>query len=182
MADEDMKILQNLMHGYAATFGSPTCCLTPELFTNFPQAKLLLHVRSSDEGWYKSFFSSIGLDFESGTWRARIYRFLTFSIGWMHPHHRLCDLVAEYWRERYGDISPKMHSAHNRRMKGLVLKGKLLVYDVKEGWGPLCDFLDVPVPDVPFPRVNDSKCSGTISSCRCMGRQCGCYMVVLWQL
>jgi hypothetical protein len=182
MADEDMKILQNLMHGYAATFGSPTCCLTPELFTNFPQAKLLLHVRSSDEGWYKSFFSSIGLDFESGTWRARIYRFLTFSIGWMHPHHRLCDLVAEYWRERYGDISPKMHSAHNRRMKGLVLKGKLLVYDVKEGWGPLCDFLDVPVPDVPFPRVNDSKCSGTISSCRCMERQCGCYMVVLWQL
>jgi len=100
----------------------------------------------------------------------------------MHPHHRLCDLVAEYWRERYGDVSPKMHSAHNRRMKELVLKGKLLVYDVKEGWGPFCDFLDVPVPDVPFPRVNDSKCSGTISSCRCMERQCGCYMVVLWQL
>jgi hypothetical protein len=152
-----MKTLQNLMHGYAATFGSPTCCLTPELLASFPQAKLLLHVRSSDEGWYKSFSSSIGLDFESGTWRARIYRFLTFPIRWMHPHHRLCDHMAEYWREQYGEISSRMHSAHNRRMKELVPKEKLLVYDVKEGWGPLCDFLDVPVPDVPFPRVNDSK-------------------------
>ena len=146
-----MKTLQNLMHGYAATFGSPTCCLNPELLASFPQAKLLLHIRSSDEEWYKSFSSSIGLDFESGTWRARIYRFLTFSIGWVHPHHRLCDHMAEYWREQCGDIRAKMRSAHNRRMKELMPE-KLLVYDVKEGWGPLCNFLDVP-----FPRVNDSK-------------------------
>jgi hypothetical protein len=74
----------------------------------------------------------------------------------MHPHHRLCDHTVEYGREQYGDISPKMHSAHNKRMKELVPKEKLLVYDVREGWGPLCDFLDVPVPGVPFPRVNDS--------------------------
>jgi hypothetical protein len=73
-------------------------------------------------------------------------------MGWMHPHHRLCDHMAEYWREQYGDIRAKMHSAYNRRMKELVPKEKLLVYDVKEGWGPLCNFLDVP-----FPRVNDSK-------------------------
>ena len=24
------------------------------------------------------------------------------------------------------------------------------------GWEPLCKFLDLPVPDIPFPRVNDS--------------------------
>jgi hypothetical protein len=152
-----MKTLQNLMRGYAATFGSPTCCLVPELLAAFPQAKLILHVRSSDEAWYKSFSSSIGLDFETGTWQARLYRFLTFSIRWMHPHHRLCDHMAEYWREEYGDIGPRMHSAHNRRMKELVPKEKLLVYDVKQGWAPLCAFLNVPVPEAPFPRVNDSK-------------------------
>src|SRR5580698_414236 len=112
----------------------------------FPRLSSFSHIRSSDEGWYKSFSSSIGLDFESGTWPARICRFLTFPIGWMHPHHRLCDHTVEYGREQYGDISPKMHSAHNKRMKELVPKEKLLVYDVREGWGPLCDFLDVPVP------------------------------------
>jgi hypothetical protein len=162
MRDEDMRTLQKLMHGYAATFGSPTCCLVPELLTTFPQAKLILHVRSSDEAWFRSFSSTIRLDFESGTWRARIYRLLTFSIRWMHPHHRLCDHMAEYWRGQYGDIGPRMHSAHNGRMKELVPKEQLLVYDVKEGWGPLCAFLDVPVPDVPFPRVNDSKEMGRI--------------------
>ena len=25
---------------------------------------------------------------------------------------------------------------------------------MKQGWGPLCKFLGVPVPDVPFPRMN----------------------------
>lgn len=31
---------------------------------------------------------------------------------------------------------------------------RLLVYQVKEGWGPLCEFLDLPVPDMEFPRIN----------------------------
>jgi hypothetical protein len=33
----------------------------------------------------------------------------------------------------------------------------LLIYNVKEGWKPLCDFLDVPIPDGPFPNTNDTK-------------------------
>jgi hypothetical protein len=34
---------------------------------------------------------------------------------------------------------------------------KLLVYEVKEGWGPLCDFLGLPVPATPFPHINERK-------------------------
>ena len=33
-------------------------------------------------------------------------------------------------------------------------KDKLLVMDIKQGWGPLCDFLGVPVPDKPWPHKN----------------------------
>lgn len=36
-------------------------------------------------------------------------------------------------------------------------KDRLLEYEVKQGWEPLCKFLDKPIPDEPFPRVNDSK-------------------------
>ena len=32
---------------------------------------------------------------------------------------------------------------------------RLLVFDVKQGWEPLCAFLGVLVPDTPFPHVND---------------------------
>ena len=34
---------------------------------------------------------------------------------------------------------------------------RLLVYEVKEGWEPLCRFLGVPVPQTPFPHVNDAE-------------------------
>jgi hypothetical protein len=31
------------------------------------------------------------------------------------------------------------------------------VFDVREGWEPLCDFLGVVAPDRPFPRLNEAK-------------------------
>ena len=42
---------------------------------------------------------------------------------------------------------------------GLAITGvgtRLLVFDVTEGWEPLCKFLGVQVPDGSFPRVNDT--------------------------
>jgi hypothetical protein len=36
-------------------------------------------------------------------------------------------------------------------------KDKLLIFEVKQGWEPLCKFLGKPIPNVPFPNVNDSK-------------------------
>ena len=32
---------------------------------------------------------------------------------------------------------------------------RLLVFSIGDGWVPLCGFLGVPVPDTPFPRLND---------------------------
>ena len=41
-------------------------------------------------------------------------------------------------------------------VKGFVPPDRLLVFDVKEGWPPLCAFLKKPVPNTPFPNVNDA--------------------------
>ena len=38
-----------------------------------------------------------------------------------------------------------------------VPEDRLLVYDVREGWEPLCKFLGLPIPDEPFPRLNDYR-------------------------
>jgi hypothetical protein len=32
---------------------------------------------------------------------------------------------------------------------------RLHFFDVKDGWEPLCKILNVPVPDEPFPRINE---------------------------
>ena len=43
---------------------------------------------------------------------------------------------------------------HNETVLSTVPKERLLVFDAKQGWEPLCNFLGVPVPDVPFPQSN----------------------------
>ena len=43
------------------------------------------------------------------------------------------------------------------QVKSEVPADRLLVWEVKEGWEPLCQFLGVPVPDQPFPRLNDTE-------------------------
>jgi hypothetical protein len=46
---------------------------------------------------------------------------------------------------------------HNEEVEQRVPPERLLVYEVKEGWGPVCDFLGVEVPDQPFPHLNDTE-------------------------
>ena len=55
--------------------------------------------------------------------------------------------------------SIKFYKKWNEEVKRVVPKERLLIFNVKEGWKPLCDFLQVPVPasNQPFPHVNDTK-------------------------
>ena len=45
--------------------------------------------------------------------------------------------------------------AHNDAVKATIPANRLLVYQVRDGWEPLCAFLGIAVPDEPFPRTND---------------------------
>jgi hypothetical protein len=48
----------------------------------------------------------------------------------------------------------RAYVAHNDAVKATIPAARLLVYQVKDGWGPLCEFLGVPEPSEPFPRTN----------------------------
>jgi hypothetical protein len=48
-----------------------------------------------------------------------------------------------------------VYEGHNEEVVRHVPPERLLVYEAKEGWGPLCEFLGVGVPEgLPFPRLN----------------------------
>ena len=47
------------------------------------------------------------------------------------------------------------YETHLQRIRDIVPKDKLLEFNVKQGWEPLCNFLGKPIPDTPFPHVND---------------------------
>ncbi|GJJ08170.1 hypothetical protein Clacol_002378 [Clathrus columnatus] len=51
---------------------------------------------------------------------------------------------------------PEEFLNHTAWIKEVIPSEKLLVFDVKEGWGPLVEFLGVPEPEEPFPRVNEA--------------------------
>jgi hypothetical protein len=55
--------------------------------------------------------------------------------------------------------SSKYYEEWNEEVKKCVPKERLLIFNVKQGWKPLCDFLEIPVPkgDRPFPHVNETK-------------------------
>jgi hypothetical protein len=58
-------------------------------------------------------------------------------------------------RSRDHDFMVARFLAWNEEVKRTIPKERLLVWDVKEGWEPLCAFLGKPVPSEPFPRNND---------------------------
>ena len=51
-------------------------------------------------------------------------------------------------------LAKKKYREHNERVQAVIPKEKLLVFNVKEGWKPLCEFLGCEEPDQEFPRAN----------------------------
>ena len=52
--------------------------------------------------------------------------------------------------------SVKFYNNWVNYVKKVVPPNRLLVFEAKQGWEPLCKFLDLPIPEGPFPRINDT--------------------------
>jgi hypothetical protein len=98
--------------------------------------------------------------------RSTIYRVHTaFSIRFMIPKGPNSMLGKLIWTGKFNnrfrdkEYAIDVYNKHNERVQHIVPKDRLLVSDLtKNGrWDELCQFLEVPVPDVPFPRSNDTK-------------------------
>ena len=60
----------------------------------------------------------------------------------------------EKYRDR--DTLHRVYEEYNQRIRDNVPKERLLEFNVKQGWGPLCRFLNKPIPEgIPFPHVHD---------------------------
>ncbi len=136
-----------------------------ELMEVYPEAKVLLSVRSA-EGWVKSMRETVwGFFFADSP-----MRHLSCARGSVDPlWQRYIDLMMRInWDEQTGSMVPvedtysdegfeEVMRRWNGSVEAAVPAEKLLVWDPKDGWEPLCDFLEVPVPDEPLPRTNDTE-------------------------
>ncbi|WP_157245978.1 sulfotransferase family protein [Nonomuraea typhae] len=148
--------------GYGSAVDFPVAAFWRELTARYPDAKVILTVRDPD-AWYDSATRTI---FK----KARRARRLSGGIGlklvsWLAPDLaafvRMTD-TAIMRRVFAGNVADRRHALEvfDRHIKDVVAEvpqQRLLVYDVSQGWEPLCDFLGEAVPGEPFPRGNDAR-------------------------
>lgn len=154
---------EKLFTGYQATTDSPACHYYRELMELYPEAKVVLTVRSP-ESWYKSAYNTI-----YSHNRPLLHRKILFSaLSLFKP---LPKIVLDAWEiterlewegffeSKFADkaFAIEKFNQHIEEVKETVPSDRLLVYNLKEGWEPLCNFLNVPIPNHPLQHLNDAS-------------------------
>lgn len=136
-----------IFKGYQASVDWPACAFYKEQMQVYPNAKVLLSVRDPEK-WYESVASTI----------YRVSRINPDHASTPHGHMVRTLIWQGTFDNRFEDkdYAISVFLRHNEEVKQYVPAEKLLVYNVKEGWEPLCAFLGVEVPaGKPFPHDND---------------------------
>jgi len=156
LGEGDSTGVSRVLGSYTATTDFPACSYYKELLGLNPNAKVVLTLRDPEK-WYQSCCETI---FTPHT---------VFEASWVlqylpmfrHIQNGLSKTVSEKMfggDENYKNKKHciKVYQDHIEEVKRVVPAAQLLLFEVKEGWDPLCKFLNKPVPSVPFPNCNDT--------------------------
>jgi hypothetical protein len=137
--------------GYRSQCDWPGARYWRELAAFYPDAKVILTIRDPDE-WYDSLDATILKLMDQ---RGRIENphlsglvdmgYSLIEIGEFNGHIRDRDYAISVFNKRIADVQAAFPTS------------RLLTFDVREGWEPLCKFLGCEVPAISFPKLNSSK-------------------------
>ena len=141
----------DVFRGYRSQVDWPGARYWRELAQHYQKAKVILSVRDPD-----SWFDSV---------QATIVPFVAARGTHPSPH---INAIAEMAHQTvsvqvFGDrLSDRDHAIrifrqHIAEVQSEIPSDRLLTFDLRNGWKPLCEFLEVEAPDVPFPKTNSSK-------------------------
>ena len=152
-----------LYDGYQATVDFPAYPWYKEHMEQYPDAKVILTVRPFDK-WYASLENTI--------WKAGPQtipqKLVMMAKLIVNPRLRKvikCVKLSKKHifkitlQDRFEDkaFSEQVFNDHIAAVKAHVPPEKLLVYDVRDGWAPLCEFLGVPEPAEELPHLNKKE-------------------------
>lgn len=134
-----------VFEGYNAQVDWPGAHVWQETSIAYPAARVI-HTERPEDDWWNSFNGTIGKFFAK------------YSDMELPPH------IADIFRTMetlimkgtFGDFTDRAsaieaYRLNNRKVRDTIPADRLLVFNVAEGWDPLCRFLDVPVPATAFP-------------------------------
>ena len=157
----DPTLIRNLMdkNGYRSTCDMPSSIYWKEQLKAYPDAVVILTVRDAEK-WYKSWMETVALmqpDCDECPFGIRIVQGLGFftmkNFAAMSSRVLTMDTFS-------GDLSKKnmikSYNLHVEDVRSSCPPEKLLEFSYTDGWEPLCKFLNVPIPDEPYPNLNDA--------------------------
>ncbi len=154
---------EELFGGYQATVDWPGAFFYQELMEAYPDARVLLSVRDG-AAWEQSMERTIWgvlygdlLVRDLSTARARVEPAWSEYIELMKEMWAKSGLIAGEADVPGSGYMARAMERYNEEVKATVPPERLLVWSPADGWEPLCEFLEVPVPEAPFPHVNDSN-------------------------
>jgi len=133
---------------YVAAVDWPASAFWRELSAANPNALIVLSVRDDPETWWRSadrtIFTITRLDEHPkyGDWLDFVRELLEARIG--RP-----------WDDRATAMAAYEH--HNENVRATAPRERLIEWNPREGWAPLCAALGIAAPDEPFPRVNTTE-------------------------
>ena len=138
----------------------PSCNFWRQQLKVFPDAKVIL-TRRAPEQWYASVMQTIWLSSERGRMdlAAAEQRGEVESPG----QDRIKMLYEVIWDGVFGGrMDEKQHvincfERHNQEVINSVPRSKLLIIEPGDGWAPLCEFLQIDIPDADYPRINSKE-------------------------
>ncbi len=143
-----------LFDNYQSAVDYPGCCYIEELIKYYPKAKVILTIRDF-ESWHASAIATILTINPTTIQKVGIVLKQPFSKK-AQDLARIGDYLNQIIDRRMLDVNQarRIFDEHNMAIKELVPSENLLIYEVKDGWTSLCNFLKLEVPAIDFPHLN----------------------------
>jgi hypothetical protein len=126
----------------------PVAFFWRELMDAYPDAKVILTVRDA-QSWYDSFYRTI----------YQVIKKPMSDDPVIVEHQQMSQrlILDRTFGGRFEDrhYAVKVYTRHNDAVQTEVPSDRLLVYEVAQGWSPLCGFWGMSIPQEPFPNSND---------------------------
>eukprot|EP01084_Bolivina_argentea_P228976 386589_1 len=156
------NIFKKNNNNFNATLDFPVACFYLDLIEFYkPNYKVILTVRDNKHKWYDSIRKTlkIGIQLQINKWLFRMLMYPTLQISQLCQGKMLLNTTANnFWNDE--ERCKNVYDEWIESVKKNVPKENLLIFNVKAGWNPLCTFLNVEVPNEPFPKSNQSKLAG----------------------
>ncbi|CAK9036242.1 unnamed protein product [Durusdinium trenchii] len=166
-----------ILDEYDAAMDEPFHLLYQEVMAAFPESKFVYTLRDPDS-WFASYDQLLsglhGRQATVGKLLRGVKRHLHIPLGELDPDRRMTAeeendedlnqecLQSHYWGCRFGvpDTEDSKQQciesywSHLRNLTVAIPKDRLLMFNMSDGWAPLCNFLGKPIPKLPFPYVD----------------------------